>query len=705
MAKNRTRKPGSDPKGSVSVGRASPELGPVASERPGAEPVTTNQGVIIADNRNSLKGGERGPSLLEDFILREKITHFDHERIPERIVHARGSAAHGTFRAYKSFADLTMASFLAEKDKETPVFARFSTVAGGAGSADLARDVRGFAVKFYTDEGNYDLVGNNIPVFFIQDAMRFPDLIHAVKPEPHKGLPQAQSAHDTFWDFVSLMPESFHMLMWVMSDRAIPRSLRTIEGFGVHTFRFVNAAGESRLVKLHWRPTIGSFSVVWDEALKINGADPDYHRRDLWEAIDRGNFPVWVLSAQLFTEEEAERFGFDVLDATKLIPEELVPLTPLGEMTLNRNPANFFAETEQVAFHPGNLVPGIDVTNDPLLQGRLFSYIDTQLIRLGGPNFHQIPVNQPKCPMRNFQRDGHMRMTVDGGQVAYEPNSLDPNAPAQDPDRGYRHFPDANHGPKLRARASSFQEYHAQARLFWLSQTGIERSHIVGAFTFELSKVTVAAIRDRMVGHLADIHPDLGARVAAALGLKSPPQTRGVDVKDLPASPALSLVAKAPRSIKTRQIGCLVADGVAAGRIAALRKALAAEGASLKIVALKIGGFKSAEGKLVPADEMVRGGPSVLYDAAILLGGENPPPEFLQEAAARNFAGDAFRHLKAIACDAGGVRLLAAAGIGPDDFDEGVVELSGSGDRLASFIEAARQHRIWPREARVMAKV
>jgi catalase len=443
--------------------------------------LTTNQGLRINDDQNSLKAGERGPSLLEDFHLREKITHFDHERIPERVVHARGAAAHGFFQVYESQAPYTKAKFLADPSVRTPVFVRFSTVVGSRGSADLARDVRGFAVKFYTEEGNFDLVGNNIPVFFIQDGVKFPDLVHAIKPEPHHEIPQASSAHDTFWDFISLMPESMHMIMWIMSDRAIPRSFRMMEGFGVHTFRFVNEKGKSRFVKFHWKPLLGVHSVVWDEAQKISGIDPDFHRRDLWESIENGNFPEWEFGVQIVEEKDEHKFDFDLLDPTKLIPEEMVPVKRIGKMTLNRNPDNFFAETEQVAFHPGHLVSGIDFSNDPLLQGRLFSYTDTQLIRLGGPNFHEIPINQPVAPVHNKQRDGHMRQTINQGRVSYHPNSLGGGCPMQAKGDmgGFVSYAEKIDAPKVRARSEKFFDHFSQAAMFWNSQSHAEKTHIM----------------------------------------------------------------------------------------------------------------------------------------------------------------------------------------------------------------------------------
>ena len=657
--------------------------------------LTTNQGVAISDNQNSLKSGERGPTLLEDFVLREKITHFDHERIPERIVHARGSGAHGYFQPLRNMSKFTKAAFLQDPKKTTKVFVRFSTVAGGAGSVDTPRDVRGFAVKFYTEEGNFDLVGNNIPVFFIQDAMKFPDLVHAVKMEPDRGFPQAASAHDNFWDFVSLMPESMHMLMWAMSDRTIPRSLRHIEGFGVHTFRLVNDKDESTFVKFHWRPSIGAASTLWEEAVKIAGADPDFTRRDLWEAIDSGDFPEWTLSIQAFDQEMADKLDFDILDPTKLIPEEVIPLVPIGRMVLNENPVNFFAETEQVAFHPGHLVPGIDFTPDPLLQGRLHSYIDTQLSRLGGPNFHEIPINRPVCPMRNFQRDGHMRMQVPPGRVNYEPNSLDPDSPRENHLKGFASFPDPNAGPKLRQRPESFADHYSQARQFWRSMTEPEQGHIVGAFTFELSKVETVAIRRRMLGHLNLIEPELGARVADAMGMKGEAEkiTPAVAPRDdLDPSPALSIVGKAPATLKGRCVAALVTDGSDAKAVDRLRKALAKEGAKLKLIAPRIG--KMANG-LVP-DQTVEGAPSVLFDAVVLLPSAAGAKDLLAMAAAVNWVRDAFGHLKAIGFNDAAKPLLEKAGVAPDD-KLGVISFD-TGRGLESFIATAKKHKVWDRE-------
>src|SRR5690349_7229407 len=530
--------------------------------------LTTNQGVAIADNQNSLKYGVRGPVLLEDFILREKITHFDHERIPERIVHARGSGAHGFFECYEPLTDLTKAAPFREAGKITPVFVRFSTVQGERGSKDTARDVRGFAVKFYTDEGNWDLVGNNIPVFFIQDAMKFPDLVHAVKPEPHHQMPQAASAHDTFWDFVSLMPESTHLLMWVMSDRAIPRSFATMQGFGVHTYRMVNAEGDSVFVKFHWSPVAGTHSLVWDEAVKISGADPDFHRRDLWERIESGNYPEYELGLQVFTEEQAEQFSFDILDATKIIPEELVPLRPVGRMVLNRNPDNFFAETEQVAFCTAHVVPGIDFSNDPLLAGRIHSYVDTQITRLGGPNFHEIPINAPVAQAHNNQRDGFHRQALPPGRVSYEPNSLGGGCPFQAGMKGFVSFPQPTDGDKLRGRPELFADHYTQARLFWNSQSPIEQLHIIKAYRFELTRVQTPAVRERVVAGLANVDAALAGAVADGLGmdvpealprvLEDPPQP------EIEQSPALSLFAR-PGSlgVRGRRVAILVANGAA----------------------------------------------------------------------------------------------------------------------------------------------
>jgi len=661
----------------------------------GDSTLTTNQGIPVSDNQNSLTSSARGPTLLEDFILREKITHFDHERIPERIVHARGSAAHGFFQPLRGASKFSKAAFLQDPNKKTKVFARFSTVAGGAGSVDTPRDVRGFAVKFYTEEGNFDLVGNNIPVFFIQDAMKFPDLVHAVKMEPDRGFPQSATAHDTFWDFISLMPESMNMVMWIMSDRTIPYSLRHIEGFGVHTFRLINEDGESTFVKFHWRPSVGAMSTVWDETVKIAGADPDHHRRDLFETINAGDFPEWILSVQAFDQATADSLDFDILDATKIIPEEIIPLTPIGRMVLDRYPTNFFAETEQVAFHPGNLVPGIDVTPDPLLQGRLFSYQDTQLIRLGGPNFHQIPINTPVCPFRNFQRDGHMQMQVPPGRVAYEPNSLDPNGPRENADRGFKSFPDPESGPKLRKRPETFADHYSQARQFYRSMTPPEQTNIVSALTFELSKVETVAVRTRMLGHLDLIEVDLGKRVAAAMAMtgKADKITPAVAPRDdLKPSPALSLVAKAPKTIKGRTLAVMVTDGSDAKAIVALQKAVKKEGATLKLVAPKIGPMKNG---LTP-DMTIDGGPSCLFDAVVLLPGQAEMPILLGMASSINWLRDAFGHLKAIGFNNAAQAMFGKAGL--DAAAPGIVSVGKGAD---DFIAAAKQHRFWDRDSLV----
>ncbi len=662
----------------------------------GKHPVlTTNQGVPLSDNQNSLRPSPRGPTLLEDFILREKITHFDHERIPERIVHARGSAAHGFFELTKSLKKFTRAKIFTEVGKRTPLFTRFSTVAGGAGSVDTPRDVRGFAVKFYTSEGNFDLVGNSIPVFFIQDAMKFPDLVHAVKMEPDRGFPQAATAHDTFWDFISLTPEAMHMIMWIKSDRTIPRSLRMIEGFGVHSFRFLNDAGESTFVKFHWRPKLGIQSTVWDEAVKLQGADNDFHRRDLFEAITGGEFPEWELAVQLFSQEQADAFPFDHLDATKLIPEELVPLTVIGRMVLDRWPDNFFAETEQVAYCPSHLVPGIDFSNDPLLQGRLFSYLDTQLSRLGSANFHQLPINAPKCPFANQQRDGHMQMEIPKGRVNYEPSSLDQTSARATP-AGFRSFAEpSEEGAKGRIRPESFADHYSQARQFFRSQTAIEQGHIASALVFELSKVGTPHVREAIVGHLRHIDPDLAQRVADGLGLAALPPApfAAAPVLDLPVSPALGIISKMKDTLKGRAVGILIADGSDGAAIKALRKAAENAGATVKIVAPKIGGAKLADGKQMPADGQLAGTPSPLFDAVALVLSEAAGKTLAQEAAAVDFVRDAFGHLKAIAFDAGAQHVLKAAGIAKG---AGVVE---AGD-TAAFIKVAKS-RQWAREPKL----
>ncbi|RJF96782.1 catalase [Noviherbaspirillum cavernae] len=657
--------------------------------------LTTNQGIPIPDNQNSLRSHARGPTLLEDFILREKITHFDHERIPERVVHARGTAAHGYFELTKSLSQYTTAKILTEVGEKTPLFTRFSTVAGGAGSVDTPRDVRGFAVKFYTKEGNWDLVSNNIPVFFIQDAMKFPDVVHAVKMEPDRGFPQSATAHDTFWDFISLTPESMHMVMWIMSDRTIPRSLRMIEGFGVHSFRLLNEAGDSTFVKFHWRPKLGMQSTIWDEAVKIAGADPDFHRRDMFESIEKGAFPEWEFAVQIFTQEQADKFPFDHLDATKLIPEELVPLQVIGRMVLDRWPDNFFAETEQVAYCPANIVPGIDFSNDPLLQGRLFSYLDTQLLRLGSPNFNQIPVNAPKCPFANNQRDGKMQMMQPKGHVAYEPNSLSEDSPRETPSHGFRHAHVTESGDKSRIRAESFADHYSQARQFYRSQTSHEQTHIASALVFELSKVSHVHVRQAMVAHLRNIDEDLAKRVGDGLALDKLPDAPApaAPVQDLPPSPALQIIGKMKDTLEGRAIGILVADGSDGAMIKEAQKAVTSAGAQVKIVAPKVGGAKLADGSLLPADGQLAGTPSVMFDAVAVILSDAGAKLLVNESAAIDFVRNAFGHLKAIAIDKGGQALLDKANIKKD---KGVFDIAD----IKGFVAAAKT-RQWEREPTV----
>jgi catalase len=660
-------------------------------------PLTAQTGAVVSDDENSLKAGPRGPSLLEDHVLLEKIQHFDHERIPERIVHARGFGAHGYFELTGSLKGVCRAAIFNEVGQKTPVFVRFSTVAGNKGSTDMARDVRGFAVKFYTKEGNWDLVGNNIPVFFIQDAIKFPDLIHSAKQEPDRGFPQAQTAHDTFWDFVSLMPESTHMLMWAMSDRAIPRSFRMMEGFGVHTYRFISDTGKSTFVKFHWRPKLGMQSVVWDEALKISGADPDFHRRDLWNAINEGQFPEWELGLQVFDQKFADQFDFDVLDATKLIPEEILPLRIVGRLVLDRNVSNFFAETEQVAFCVHNVVPGIDFTNDPLLQGRIFSYLDTQLKRLGGPNFQQIPVNAPKCPVMHFQRDGHMQMSPQVGRVNYSPSSLSEDTPRQDPQRGLSSFAEPMERDKLRIRSESFGDHFSQARQFFYSQTEPERNHIVSAFIFELSKVQTPAVRERMVGQLANVDSEIAQRVANGLGLqgKINPVATTVKVReDLKPSPALSILSKAKETLQGRKIGCLVADGTDGKLVASLKAGASKAKADFALVAPKVGGALTADGQLLSADFQLAGGSSVLFDAVFVALSEEGAMELSTEAAAVAWVHDAFAHCKVIGATNEAKPLMDAAGV---ISDQGVIVDSNSNP----FLTTAAKGRIWEREPKV----
>jgi len=684
-----------------------------------AHGLTTNQGLRIPDNHSSLKAGVRGPALLEDFILREKIMHFDHERIPERAVHARGCGAHGYFKVYRPMAEYTSAAFLQDPELETPVFVRFSTAAGSTGSADTVRDVRGFAVKFYTGEGNYDLVGNNIPVFFIQDAIKFPDLIHAVKPEPHHGMPQAASAHDTFWDFASLMPESTHMLMWTMSNRALPRSLRMMEGFGVHAFRFVNARGDSHFVKFHWKPKLGVHGLAWDEAQKIAGKDPDFHRRDLWEAIDSGNFPEWELGVQIVDAGKEDELGFDILDPTKLIPEKQVPVQIIGKLVLNRNPDNFFAETEQVAFHPGHLVPGIDFSNDPLLQGRLFSYTDTQLSRLGGANFHEIPINRAVCPMHNFQRDGMHRQTINKGRAAYEPNTLG-NGAAFRMDgaaQGFQSSPEALESPKIRRRSPSFDDHFSQATLFWNSQSATEKDHIAAAFRFELSKVERPDIRQRMVDNLAHVDPKLAMRIATPLGIKAPDAKAAAGrlgfrdhriTNQVDEDPALRMTGGPGGSVRTRKIAILVADGVDPASIKRIQQDLLEAGAMCKFVAPQLGTVSTVSGRQLAVDHTFANMPSVMFDAVLIPGGTNCATTLCGLGDAIHFVLEAYKHCKTICAVNEGGQLLRTLGFGPGENPElatmptaGVI-LADAGKGLdgqvsQDFMAAIALHRHWDR--------
>lgn len=708
----------SDKNGSKAAPGTNPNNAPLARHRvdSGGRGLTTNQGVPIADNQHSLRAGLRGPTLLEDFILREKITHFDHERIPERVVHARGSGAHGYFECTEDITDLTRAAPFAKVGHRTPVFVRFSTVAGERGSADTVRDVRGFAVKFYTDEGNWDLVGNNIPVFFIQDAIKFPDVVHAVKPEPHHQMPQASSAHDTFWDFISLMPESMHMVMWQMSDRAIPRSYRTMQGFGVHTFRLVNAQGQATLVKFHWTPVLGTHSLDWDEAVKIAGADPDFHRRDLWEAIEGGAFPEYLLQIQAFTEEQAAQWSFDVLDATKIVPEELVPLRTVGRMVLNRNPDNFFAETEQVAFCTQHVVPGIDFTNDPLLQGRNFSYLDTQLTRLGGPNFHLIPINSPVVQVHNNQRDGFHQHQVHRGRVNYEPNSLAGGCPFQAGGlKGFTSFAERLRDAmvdaeptKLRAHPEKFAEHFQQARLFWASQTPLEQAHIVRAFRFELTRVQTQAVRERMVAMLRNVDEGLAVQVAEGLGMPELPDPLPAVLPEPPApevelSPALSLFARpGDGRILGRRIALMVADGVDGDGLQALYDALLQAGAVPRYVGERLGTVATGDGGQLPVEVSIEAAPSVLFDAVVLPGA--PDLKLSRDGLAVEFVQQQYRHCKPMLVPASAAPLLRQAGIeaSPEDGEDPgllLVPDDGLGSAAQAFIERVARHRAWERFA------
>ncbi|HEY7054777.1 MAG TPA: catalase [Mycobacterium sp.] len=673
--------------------------------------LTTQQGVRVDHTDDALTAGERGPTLLEDFHAREKITHFDHERIPERVVHARGAGAYGYFEPYDdSLAEYTIAKFLTTPGKQTPVFVRFSTVAGSRGSADTVRDVRGFATKFYTDQGNYDLVGNNFPVFFIQDGIKFPDFVHAVKPEPHNEIPQAQSAHDTLWDFVSLQPETLHTIMWLMSDRSLPRSYRMMQGFGVHTFRFVNASGEGTFVKFHWKPSLGVHSLIWDECQKIAGKDPDFNRRDLWDAIEAGDFPEWELGVQLVPESDEFNFDFDLLDATKIIPEEQVPVRPVGKMVLNRNPDNFFAETEQVAFHTANVVPGIDFTNDPLLQFRNFSYLDTQLIRLGGPNFSQLPVNRPLADVRTNQHDGYGQHAIPQGKASYYKNSLGGGCPALADEDVYRHYTEKVDGHKIRQRAKSFEDHYSQARMFWKSMTPVEAKHIVAAFAFELGHVETVDIRSRVVEQVNLIDHDLATQVAGKLGLPEPPEA-SVDDK-MAASPALSQLNTATDSIATRKIAVLAADGVDVRGTERFKEAMEARGAIVEVLGPAGGGTLSGgSGGEVDVDRGINTMASVLYDAVVVPCGPQSVAALSDDGYAVHFVTEAYKHLKPVAAFGAGIDLLRKAGVdgqladGQEVVDaQGVITTTAAEDTLPddffeSFAAALAQHRVWDREA------
>src|SRR5690554_1075272 len=685
--------------------------------------LTTNQGVKVNDDHNSLKAGECGPTLLEDFHMREKITHFDHERIPERIVHARGSAAHGYFEVTESMAELTKAHFLQEPGTKTPVFVRFSTVVGFRGSTDLARDVRGFATKFYTQEGVYDLVGNNMPIFFIQDAMKFPDLVHSIKPEPDSEIPQATGAHDTFWDFVSLTPETLHNVIWLMSDRGIPRSYRMMEGFGIHTFRFVNKEGKSTFVRFHWKPVLGVHSVVWDEAQKISGMDPDFHRRDLWEAIENGNYPQFDLGVQIIPEEDEHRFKFDILDATKLIPEELVPVKIVGRMTLNRNPDNFFAETEQVAFHPGHVVPGIDFTNDPLLQGRLFSYTDTQLIRLGGPNFHEIPINRSVCPIHNNQRDGYMRQTINRGKSSYSPNSVGEGYPVQakESEGGFVSHYEKIDGHKIRSRSKSFIDFFSQPAMFWRSQTEVEKQHIIDAFSFEVGKVKDAKIRKRVLSLLFMIDETLAGQVGKRLGIKAEPpgeifnhnvpaDADPMDYQsskkesDVDTSKAVSMAYTRKDTIESRQIAFLVADGVDDDSVHKMKKTLEEAGAMVMLVAPHLGAIMTAGGKELLAEKTFITAGSVMFDAIYVPSGTESVAKLKAVPKAIHFLDEAYSHFKPIAVDGNGVELWKESEAGRKDLpsdgstDEALSKGVLFNHNPSEFVKIIAQHRFWNRE-------
>jgi catalase len=684
---------------------------------PEGQVLTTDQGIPISETDNSLKAGVRGPTLLEDFHFREKMMRFDHERIPERVVHARGSAAHGYFQVYKSLEKYTQAKFLTDPSLRTPVFVRFSTVGGSRGSADTVRDVRGFATKFYTPEGNFDLVGNNIPVFFIQDGMKFPDFVHAVKPEPHNEIPQASSAHDSLWDFVSLVPETAHMVMWLMSDRAIPRSYRMMEGFGVHTFRLINAEGRAHLVKFHWKPLLGTHALVWDEAQKLSGKDPDFHRRDLWDAIEAGNFPEFELGLQIIPEEDALKYGFDLLDATKLLPEEQVPVQRVGKLTLDRNPDNFFAETEQVAFCVANVVPGIDFTNDPLMQARLFSYLDTQLTRLGGPNFAELPINKPVAPVHNHQQDGFGRQTIPTSRANYHPNSLGGGCPfLANPKAAFHHRQERVDGRKIRERSESFNDHFSQATLFYKSLSKPEQQHLVAALEFEIGKVERPEIRERVVNQvLVNIDMDIATRVARAVGVAPPkpvkPPKAGKKAKNtVEASPALSMENTPRDSIKTRKIAALVADGFAGKELAHVRKRLEGLGAIVEVVGPTLSPVTSMEGQQEVPLKTYLTASSVMYDAVYVPGGEKAVEALKKVPLAVDFVREAFVHCKPLALSAEASTLLDTAGVAqlapppPKKGVEGTLGVVRSAKTETKgfsqlFSDAIAAHRHWAREA------
>ncbi len=664
------------------------------------EALTTNQGVKISDNQNSLKAGVRGSTLLEDFILREKITHFDHERIPERIVHARGVGAHGYFQAYEGNERFTKAGFLTDPSIQTPIFVRFSTVQGPRGSADTVRDIRGFAIKFYTQEGNFDLVGNNAPVFFVQDGIKFPDFVHAVKPEPHREIPTGATAHDTFWDFVSLVPESAHAVMWAMSDRAIPRNLRSIQGFGVHTFRLIDAHEKARFVKFHWTPKQGLSALVWDEAQKLAGKDPDFHRRDLYEAIEQGLYPEWELGVQIVEEEDEMSFDFDLLDPTKIIPEELVPITPIGKFVLNRNVDNFFAETEQIAFCPGHIVPGLDFTNDPLLQARLFSYTDTQLSRLGGPNFHQIPINKPVCPFHNNQRDGIHQHQIHKGQASYQPNSIDNNWPIEIPpaaqNGGFESYQERIDGHKIRQRSESFSDHFSQARLYYQSLAPHEQKHVVDAYTFELSKVQRPHIREREVQEvLANIDTDLAKQVGQNLGIEVPDLKENFKHASIEKSEKLSMQAFIPEDIKGRKIAVLIHDKVHAESLRSIINWSIQENAIVHLLTPMLAPVKGSRDEVIPSDGMQKAEPSIIYDAVVIADGDNLDA-VLADGVSKHYLLEAYKHLKPVVLLGDKAELLDQLGLKPDEGTLLQDDFLQVADTLKQLL---RHHRVWDREA------